>query len=231
MIKRYTFHYLKSDMIGESPSSETQKLTFLEPHSLAIRVWHWAFFLVLSSSLVTVLFGSTLFRTRDNIGTVQQPLQEKGIQVNKDQAQAVAHEFSDKLWDLHKWIGFIICALLVSRILIEIAQPSQEKLKTKIKKALNSHLDRKENNHYIQVKWGYLLFYLLIFVMAVTGLGLAFEDVPLLRRWHETITQVHSVVQYFIYGFILIHLVGVIRADGRKYKGLVSGMIHGKVIR
>jgi Ni/Fe-hydrogenase 1 B-type cytochrome subunit len=213
----------------------SQSPTFLEPHSLAIRIWHWTFFLVLTASLMTVLFGSTLFRTQDNIGTVQQPLQEKGILVNKDQARAVAHEFSDKLWNLHKWIGFIICALLISRILIEIAQPGQEKLTTKIKKAagftIDNHLDRKEKNHYVQVKWGYLLFYLLILVQAVTGLGLAFEDVPLLRRWNGGITQVHSVVQYFIYGFILIHLVGVIRADGRKYKGLVSGMIHGKVMR
>ncbi len=182
-----------------------------------------------------VFFGSTLFKTRDNIGTVQEPLQEKGILVNKNQAQAVAHEFSDKLWDLHKWIGFVICALLISRLVIEIVQPGEEKLRTKISKAAgfttNNLLDRKEKNHYLQVKWGYLLFYFLILVMAVTGLGLAFEDVSILRRWNGTITQIHSIVQYFIYGFIIIHLTGVIRADGRKYKGLVSGMIHGKVIR
>jgi len=60
---------------------------------------------------------------------VQESLQEKGATVSKDQARAVAHEFSDKLWDLHKWIGFILCALLLSRLIIEITQPGEEKLK------------------------------------------------------------------------------------------------------
>jgi cytochrome b len=78
------------------------------------------------------------------------------------------------------------------------------------------------------VKRTYLVFYLLILTMALTGLGLAFEDNPLLKAWHGSIKQIHSFVQYLIYGFILIHLVGVIWTDGNRHNGLVSGMIHGK---
>jgi Ni,Fe-hydrogenase I cytochrome b subunit len=205
---------------------------FIEPHSLPIRIWHWLFFLVLAASLVTVLFGSTVFRTQDNIVTVQEPLQEKGATVTKDQARAVAHEYSDKLWNLHKWIGFILCALLLSRLIIEITQPGEEKLKSKIKRAVGfsaaSQTARMEKRHYIQVKWGYLAFYLLILTMALTGLGLAFEDVPWLKNRHTAIVEIHSIVQYFIYGFIIVHLVGVIRADLGKHRGIVSGMIHGQ---
>jgi Ni/Fe-hydrogenase 1 B-type cytochrome subunit len=205
-------------MFSVSHANERRTTNFIEPHSLSIRIWHWTFFLVLVASLVTVLFGSTVFRTRDNIATVQESLQEKGAKVSKDQARAVAHDFSDKLWDLHKWIGFILCALLLSRLIIEITQPGEEKLKNKIKRAAVFSTGIR----------GYLLFYLLILIMALTGLGLAFEDIPWLKGWHKGIVQIHSFVQYLIYSFIFLHLVGVVRADLGKHRGIVSGMIHGE---
>jgi cytochrome b len=147
----------------------------------------------------------------------------------------VAHAYSDKLWDLHTWLGYGLAGLLLIRIIIEITQPGEEKLRTKIRKAAGFKPSSPTDNavkrfvqHYGRVKWTYVIFYVLIGTMALTGLGLAFEDVPVFRNWHRGITKVHQTVQYFIYAFILIHLVGVIRADLGRHKGLVSGMIHGK---
>jgi Ni/Fe-hydrogenase 1 B-type cytochrome subunit len=219
--------------LGDHPiKSKYMENMFNEPHSLAIRIWHWTFFLVLTASLVTVLFASTMFRTRNTIGLVQDQLQQKGVTVTKDQARAVAHEFSDRLWDLHTFIGYVLCGLLLIRIIIEVAQPREEKLKNKLRKIMGlkplNAVEAAEKKHYIRVKTSYLVFYLLILAMALTGLGLAFEDNALLKEWHGDIKQVHSFVQYLIYAFILFHLVGVIRADGNRHKGLVSGMIHGK---
>lgn len=205
---------------------------FNEPHSLAIRIWHWLFFLVVMGSLVTVLFASTLFRTRNTIGLVQNQLQQKGVVVTTDQARSVAHEFNDRLWALHTIIGYFVCGLLLGRIVIEVAQPREERLAVRLRRAMGfkpqSIRDRDGRVHYIRVKWTYLVFYVLILVMALTGLGLAFEDNALLKLWHGHIKQVHSFVQYGIYGFILIHLAGVIRAEGLRHGGIVSGMIHGK---
>lgn len=213
-------------------SKENVAPTFNEPHSPAIRIWHWTFFLVLTASLVTVLLGSTFFRTKQNIAGVQSQLQESGAMVSKDQARGIAHMYSDKLWELHTIIGYVICGLLLSRVIIEITQPGEEKLAIKLRKAIGfqsgSPSEQKEKQHYIQVKWTYIIFYCAILTMALTGLGLAFEDVPVFKSWHGTITQVHSFVQYLIYGFILIHLAGVIKSDLGNHKGLVSGMIHGK---
>ena len=93
--------------------------TFHEKHSAAIRVWHWALFLTISASLLTVLLASTVFRTRNTIALVQGELQGKGAVVSSDQARAVAHAYSDKVWDIHKWAGFIICGLLFARIIID----------------------------------------------------------------------------------------------------------------
>ena len=205
---------------------------FHEGHSAAIRIWHWAFFLGVAATLITVLLASTVFRTRNNISMVQEQLQQKGMTVSQDQARSVAHEYNDKLWGLHTYIGYFLCGLLLVRILIEIAQPGEEKLRNRLMRAL--HLspgtlkERLERQHYIRVKVMYIVFYCLILTMALTGIGLAFEDFPLFKTWHQGITQVHSFVQYLIYGFILLHLGGVIMADLGEHKGLVSGMIHGK---
>src|SRR5258708_4403126 len=100
---------------------------FHEKHSLAIRIWHWTTFITITSSLVLVLLGSTMFRTGDNISLVREQLERKGAVVTQD-----------------------------------------------------------------------------------------------------PIKDVHSIVQYLLYTYILVHLIGVVRADIGKYRGIVSGMIHGK---
>src|SRR5580698_2641034 len=91
-------------------------ITFHERRSLAIRVWHWVTFATITASLVLVLLASTMFRTRDNIDLVVQQLERKGAVVTRDQARAVAHEYSDKLWMAHKMVGYGLCFLLLCRM-------------------------------------------------------------------------------------------------------------------
>ncbi|HVU99531.1 MAG TPA: cytochrome b/b6 domain-containing protein [Puia sp.] len=207
-------------------------LDLRQRHSAAIRIWHWSFFLILTASLATVGLASTLFRTRNNIASVQTQLQKKGVAVNPDQARAVAHEFNDKLWGLHTWLGYILCFFVVVRIVIEWTQPSAERLGRRLKAALtfkpSSPQERGEQQHYLLVKRSYLVFYAAIAVMALTGLVLAFENVTLFKEWRAPVKQLHAFVQYVIYGYVLLHLAGVIRADIGQFPGIVSGMINGR---
>lgn len=200
---------------------------FRERYSLAMRIWHWITFLFFLASIVAVLLASTLFTTKGNIGMVQQQIQQKGGAVSPEQARAVAHQYSDKLWMLHKYIGLGLCFLLLTRMLLEAGASKDQKLTGKIKKALTLPETHFERNHYLVVKRVYLFFYLIFFVMALTGLGLAFENVPLFRTIHRPLVQIHSFVQYLMYFYILAHLVGVIRADVTNNKGIVSRMING----
>jgi len=203
----------------------------LQKNSLAIRIWHWITFLGFTASIITVLLGSTMFRTKMNISTVMESVAHKGGSVTKDQAWSVAHTYSDKLWNTHKIIGFVLCFLLFSRVLIEIRQHKDEKIKFRIRKALSFHPPNqdgiKERNHYVLVKRGYIIFYGLFLIMALTGLVLAFEDVEFLEPIHKTANSIHSFVQYLIYAYTLVHIFGVVRADLNKNKGIVSGMING----
>jgi Ni/Fe-hydrogenase 1 B-type cytochrome subunit len=202
-----------------------------QKNSLAIRIWHWLIFVGFTASLVTVLFASTMFKTKPNINTVIEGVAHKGGVVTEEQAWSVAHAYSDKLWDTHKIIGFVLCFLLLSRVIIELFQHTHEKLKFRIQTALNFHpkeeKDILDRNHYILVKRGYLVFYFLFLIMALTGLVLAFEDIEWLKPIHKTASSIHSFVQYGIYAYILVHLIGVVRADIYQTRGIVSGMING----
>ena len=99
-------------MASENTHEVKNEISFNQPYSGVLRLWHWVTALTITASIILVLFGSTMFRTRNNIEMVQEQLQRKGIEVTNDQARAVAHEYSDKLWMAHKWVGYGLCFLL-----------------------------------------------------------------------------------------------------------------------
>jgi len=164
---------------------------------------------------------------------VEDVLKDKGAIVTQDQARAVAHEYNDKVWDIHKYIGFGIFIILLSRIFMELAQPGDEKLKIRMRKAVGIYkmkdLRKNDYRHYLIVKIIYLAFFILLTVMAATGLSLAFDDnVATLHNIHRPVKEIHAFCQWLMYGFIFFHLAGVIRAEIGKHRGVVSGMIHGE---
>jgi cytochrome b561 len=219
-------------MDQSSTKQETGSSYFIQKHSPVIRIWHWLTFIIITSIIVTVLLNSTIMNQRDNIKVVQNVLKSKEVTVTDDQAFAVTREYEDKLWGVHKILGYAVAILLLSRILLELVQPSDEKLSSRIKDAMGlkkkNDNNKKEYIHYLRVKLGYLLFYLLLLCMALTGLGLAFgRDFGFSRGLHDTIKEIHSLGQYCMYAFVFIHLCGVIVADIKNSKGIVSGMIHG----
>ena len=219
-------------MATTNSSQGIESSPFIQKHSTLIRIWHWITFLVLSASMITVLINSTMLNPRDNIGLVQNQLKEKGVTVSEEQAFAVSHEYEDKMWEVHKWLGFGLAFLLISRVLIEIALPGDEKIRSRIKNAMTllklNDGNKAQYRHYLNVKRVYMLFYTLLLLMALTGLGLAFgRDLGFTREIHNTVKTVHSILQYCMYAFVLIHLIGVIIAENTKDKGIVSGMING----
>jgi Ni/Fe-hydrogenase 1 B-type cytochrome subunit len=205
---------------------------FLQQHSVLIRVWHWLTFIVISAVIVTVLLTATLMNQRKNSVMVQDQLKSKGVIVTEDQAFAVSRQFEDIMWNLHKQLGYGLAFLFVARILIELVVPGEEKVYSRVKKALGLYKqnegNKSEYRHYVWVKRGYLLFYVLLFIMIITGFGLALgREVPFLRTMHRGIITVHSICANFIYIFVLLHLTGVIIIENSNAKAIVSGMISG----
>ncbi len=148
-----------------------------------------------------------------------------------DPEEKAALTYSHKIWDAHKIIGFGLCFLLLSRVFIEASRKKEERLITRINTALNIPVSSKEEQqdkrHYLLVKRGYVIFYILFLIMAITGLIMAFDHADLFKNIIRPVRSVHSFVQYLLFAYILAHLIGVIRADLNKQKGIVSAMING----
>lgn len=219
-------------MEKHASSANVETSPFLQKHSAAIRIWHWLTFLVVISLIVTVLMASTALDPRQNIPVVQNVLKDKGVVITSEQAWAVSHTYDDKMWDLHKLLGFGLSFLFLSRIVIELTQPKEERMKSRFEKALQSHQkpggDKKELTHYLIVKISYSFFYLLILLMATTGLIIAFgSELGLSGPVRHSIKEVHGFFSYLVYAFVVCHLVGVIVADIGKSNGIISGMING----
>ena len=211
---------------------ETGNSLFNERHSLAIRLWHWTFFIFISLSITMVILASTVFNTGDNVAMVQEEVSARGGNVTMEQARNVAHEFNDKLWMLHKYTGVGIALLLLGRMIIELTAKREERLRSKIKRVLRLQFteggERQQKRDYLLAKYGYLVFYLLIFIMAITGLALVGENMPFLRSIRRPMKNIHGIVQWGIYVYIFLHLAGVVLAEVSHSKGIVSRMIHGK---
>ena len=62
--------------------------------------------------------------------------------------------------------------------------------------------------------------------MACTGLVLAFEDTEFLKPIHNAAKSIHGFVQYLIYGYIAVHLIGVVLADVTSNPGIISRMFN-----
>lgn len=82
--------------------------------------------------------------------------------------------------------------------------------------------------HELAVKAIYAAFYILLIIMAVTGLFLAFEDLLApFKSIRHSVKEVHGFCMYLILAFIVVHLAGVFLAERKDNKGIVSDMING----
>lgn len=211
---------------------EAGRPLFLQTHSAGIRIWHWLTFIVMLAVILTVILASTLLDPRSDVGMVERVLQEKGVQVTQEQAFPVAREYEEKIWDWHEVLGYGLAFLLLGRIVVEFAQPAEERVSTRMKSAIrlfrSGKGDKAESRHYILVKWSYFLFYLVLLYLVVTGLLLAFShELGMAGSVRHSIKEIHGAAQYLVYAFVLFHIGGVLLADLGKFKGAVSGMIHG----
>ncbi len=208
--------------------SSATPLLFNQTKPAIIRIWHWLAVIFFTASVTTVILNATLFKTKKNIDMVQAMVKEKGGSITPEQAKNVAHEYSDKLWNLHKFIGFGLSFLMLWRIIAELIISKDKRIASRIRTASKLPDDTYDKGHYLMVQYSYLTFYILFAIMATTGLILAFEDVEALKSIHKIAKDIHNITQWGMYGFMTFHIAGVLLAELGDQNGIVSSMINGK---
>ncbi len=219
-------------MITTEPTPTTAPQTgAVKKYSAPLRLWHWLNTIVISGSLLTVLLNSTLTNGRKVQAMVQDKLQKGGLSVTKDQARAVSHTLSDSVWDIHIYFGYCLAGLLLFRLALEFFQVADQKfiraLRAMYRQFKTTRQNRQRLGNDLVIKIIYAVFYILLITMVVTGLCLAFEDVPLFKQYRHPIKEVHNFGMYLVLAFIAAHLAGVFLAERKDRRGIVSDMING----
>ncbi|SDE19758.1 cytochrome b/b6 domain-containing protein [Pedobacter soli] len=200
-------------------------------YARSTRVWHWLNLLIICGSLGTVLVNSLLFDHAQRT-FVRSELANAGANVSDKQAAAVLHGLEDQVWAFHIYFGYALTVLFLFRLIAEFFLSAEQRIFPKLKRAYQNFWVLKKYRitarHELLVKGLYLVFYFLLLIMTLTGLLLAFqEQTGLSKDVNHSIKEFHGFSMYLILGFILLHIAGVILAERKDEKGMVSDMIGG----
>jgi Ni/Fe-hydrogenase 1 B-type cytochrome subunit len=204
----------------------------LKKYSSPLRFWHWTNMIIIVGSLVTVLINSTITDQRGVQTLVRSELQKAGTAITEKQASSVAHTLSDNVWAVHTYFGYALAALLVFRLVLEAFQLADQKFIRKLMSAYQQFntikVNRQMARHELTVKIIYGIFYIILIVIALTGLSLAFKSsLPFSRPIIGIFKEIHGFCMYLVLAFIAVHLAGVFLAERKDQKGITSDMING----
>ncbi len=206
------------------------KTTKIKKHSASIRIWHWLNMLVIFGSLLTVLINSTILDKQVAIDLIKS--KADNVLLSNNELKAIIGTLRDQVWEIHIYLGYALTTLFLFRIILEFFQVLDHKLMRKLKTLFTQFKGTKENRELVRnklvVKIIYSLFYVLLLIMVSTGLTLAFEDeLGIPKNLGHNIEEIHGFCMYLIIAFIVIHIVGVVLAERKDEKGIISDFING----
>lgn len=186
-------------------------------YSPSFRIWHWLNAIVVLGLLATVFLRKTFLSWRTNSEILMNKLFEMNIEISVEQAKVLAKAVRAGMWEWHIILGYALVFLILYRIFLYFKDSSK-------KESFSSLTTHKKAVHI-----SYYIVYATLFFMSVTGLMIHFyEDLGLLKDTAGEIKEIHELVYNVILYFVPLHIAGVIVADNRDEKGLISTMINGK---
>lgn len=185
---------------------------------LDFRVWHWVHAVVILGLLGTVFLRKTFLSWRTNSELLTQKLAEIDLSVTEAQAKVLAKAIRTPMWEWHIILGYALAALVVWRIILFFTNSGKQNYQN-----LSS-----ETLHKKMVKLGYIGIYAIILFMTISGLTIHFhESLGLTKELADEIKDIHEFVFNAILIFVPLHILGVIIAENRDEKGIISDMING----
>ena len=185
---------------------------------LTFRIWHWVHAAVVLGLLGTVFLRKTFLSWRTNSELLTQKLAEINLEVTTEQAKVLAKAIRAPMWEWHIILGYALTALLLWRIILFFTQSGKQ----------NYQNIQKETLHKKMVKLGYIGIYFVLLFMSVTGLSIHFhESLGISKDLADNIKDIHELVFNAILIFVSLHIIGVIIAENRDEKNIISDMVHG----
>ena len=190
----------------------------MKKYDSIFRSWHWINALVMFGIFITVLLRETFLNKHNIADILIQKLSSIHLTITEEQAIIIAKSIREPMWQWHIYLGLAIFILWIVRMFL---------FGTVSGKINYMHL--KENSlHKLAVKLGYIGIYIVIFVVSTTGIAINYHDAfGITKEFSHTLKELHEVCAYIITIFVPLHIIGVVIAENRDEKGIISNMIHG----
>lgn len=147
------------------------------------------------------------------------------------------------LWHVHIYIGYALVLGIIARLVWGVLGPRSARFSNMWHPAAwwNAirHLDfsaKTRFGHYTLASSVYVLVYLMLVVMVITGLGLAavehsmgplnvwLGDTPWLK---ELLEEPHELIYYALMGFVVVHIAALIWHETKDKTPLAQAMVTG----
>lgn len=203
-----------------------------QPRPALLRAWHALNGLAILGLLGTVLLRKTVFNYRINGPLIETKVAAVGGAVSTEGAVAVAKLLRDQMWEWHHVLGLTLAVLFVVRVVVALVDREQIPFRA-LARSVSSFGglpsgDRPAAVHAILVKLLHDAFYVLLALMVTTGLVLLFkDDLGLGKDAVAPVKEAHELMMWGVAAFVPLHVIGVVVAELRGERGLVSQMIHG----
>ncbi len=177
------------------------------------RIWHWVHALVVLGLLGTVFLRKTFLSWRTNSEILTEQLFDMDIEVTLDQAKVLAKSIRAPMWDWHIYLGYALAGLLLYRVVLFFTHKTEKP---------------EQSLHKKMVKLSYLGLYALLAFMSISGFVIHFyQDLGLAKTTAHDIKEIHELLYNLVMIFVVLHITGVLVAENRDEKGIISDMING----
>ena len=188
----------------------TSQLHFPKLH----RLIHWLLAFSILFILLTIVLRST-WMEKTHIATIlQSGLQSDNVVISQQQAITIAKSIRNEMFQWHYIVGYFVGVLVLFRMYyskkVGIFMPNPFKK--------NSLHDRLQGLLYIA-------FYLFLANIVITGLVIHFLGHDFIL--YSQCKTFHKLSWWGIVGFMLIHIGGVMFANGRGNKDTITKIING----
>jgi len=184
-------------------------------YSPSFKIWHWLNALIIVGLLGTVFLRKTFLSYKANADILVQKLSEIGVSITIEQAKVLAKAIREPMWDWHLYLGYALVFLVLYRTVLYF----QKAAKKEKFSSLSLHKKGVQSLYYV--------LYASVIFMSISGVVLAFHETLLLsKELTHNIKELHELVFNVILIFVPLHVAGVIVAENREEKGIVSEMLH-----
>jgi len=186
--------------------------------SASFRLWHWIHAFVVLALLATVFLRKTFLSWRTNSEILSSKLLSMDINVSSEQAKLLAKAVRAPMWEWHILLGYALATLIIIRFILFFTKSGKQ----------NYIGFTSFDLHHKVLSIAYIGIYAILFFMSVSGLILTFyQDLGLHKASVHDIKEMHEFMFNAIWIFVVLHFGGLLIAEHRNEKGIVSKMING----